>query len=65
MVQSFNPEAKCWINGSMGDFLQAEGAVDEAGPTQEFLWLLMMAPRDSTLFAVPQNSKNLSLDSHG
>lgn len=49
----------------MDDFMQAEGSVDEGGPTREFFRLLMMALKDSTLFTGPQNSKNLSLDSHG
>ncbi|KAK5623104.1 hypothetical protein CRENBAI_019763 [Crenichthys baileyi] len=48
----------------MDDFMQAEGPVDEVGPTQEFFRLPMMAVKDGTLFTGSQNSKNLSLDSH-
>lgn len=62
--RSFNPEAKLSVV-FMDDFMQAEGSVDEGGPTREFFRLLMMALKDSTLFTGPQNSKNLSLDSHG
>ncbi|XP_028454088.1 uncharacterized protein LOC114568671 isoform X3 [Perca flavescens] len=61
--RSFNPEAKLSVI-FMDDFMQAEGSVDEGGPTREFFRLLMMALRDSALFTGPQNSKNLSLDSH-
>lgn len=62
--RSFNPEAKLSVV-FMDDFMQAEGSVDEGGPTREFFRLLMMALKDGTLFTGPQNSKNLSLDSHG
>lgn len=61
--RSFNPESKLSVI-FMDDFMQAEGSVDEGGPTREFFRLLMMALKDSTLFTGPQNSKNLSLDSH-
>ena len=58
-ARSFNPEAK-WSVMFMDDFLQAEGAVDEGDPTQEFFWVLMVALRDSTLFTGPQNSMALT-----
>ncbi|XP_028424198.1 G2/M phase-specific E3 ubiquitin-protein ligase-like isoform X1 [Perca flavescens] len=61
--RSFNPEAKLSVI-FMDDFMQAEGSVDKGGPTRGFFRLLMIALRDSTLFTGPQNSKNLSLDSH-
>lgn len=62
--RSFNPEAKVSVV-FMDDSMQAEGAVDEGGPSREFFRLLMMAMKESTLFTGPENNKNLSLDSHG
>lgn len=62
--RSFKPEAKLSVV-FMDDLMQAEGAVDEGGPTREFFRLLMIALKDSTLFTGPENSKILSLDSHG
>ncbi|XP_056615096.1 G2/M phase-specific E3 ubiquitin-protein ligase-like [Triplophysa dalaica] len=61
--RSFNPEAKISVV-FMDDSMQAEGAVDEGGPSREFFRLLMMAIKESTLFTGPENNKNLSLDSH-
>lgn len=57
--RSFNPEAKLSVI-FMDDFMQAEGSVDEGGPTRGFFRLL------SEIAAYLQgHSKNLSLDSHG
>ncbi|XP_038558238.1 G2/M phase-specific E3 ubiquitin-protein ligase-like isoform X2 [Micropterus salmoides] len=56
--RSFNPEAKLSVI-FMDDFMQAEGSVDEGGPTRGFFRLL------SEIAAYLQgHSKNLSLDSH-
>ncbi|KAM4521337.1 unconventional myosin-VIIa-like, partial [Fundulus diaphanus] len=40
---------------------QSEGAVDDGGPSREFLRLLVAALRDSRYFEGPEGSKNLSL----
>ncbi|XP_035990305.1 G2/M phase-specific E3 ubiquitin-protein ligase-like [Fundulus heteroclitus] len=42
-----------------------EGAVDDGGPSREFLRLLVVAIRDSKYFSGPEDSKNLSLVSQG
>ncbi|XP_024118464.1 G2/M phase-specific E3 ubiquitin-protein ligase [Oryzias melastigma] len=47
----------------MDEMSQAEGAVDEGGPTREFFRLLMMKIRDSMLFSGPEEEKYLNLDS--
>lgn len=49
----------------MDEMSQAEGAVDEGGPTREFFRLLMMKIRDSMLFSGPEEEKYLNLDSDG
>lgn len=62
--RSFNPGARISVV-FMDETMQAEGAVDEGGPSREFYRLLMMAIKDSTLFTGPEDKKNLSLDCHG
>ncbi|KAF6726454.1 G2/M phase-specific E3 ubiquitin-protein ligase [Oryzias melastigma] len=47
----------------MDEMSQAEGAVDEGGPTREFFRLLMIKIRDSMLFSGPEEEKYLNLDS--
>ncbi|XP_035990293.1 G2/M phase-specific E3 ubiquitin-protein ligase-like [Fundulus heteroclitus] len=44
---------------------QSEGAVDDGGPSREFLRLLVAALRDSRYFEGPEGSKNLSLVHRG
>lgn len=43
----------------------AEGAVDDGGPTREFCRLLMKDIQNRCLFEGPDHSKLLALDSHG
>ncbi|XP_077091738.1 uncharacterized protein LOC143744240 [Siphateles boraxobius] len=45
------------------DTKEAEGAVDGGGPTREYLRLLLKAVQQSSIFAGPENSKRLRLDS--
>ncbi|XP_041823681.1 G2/M phase-specific E3 ubiquitin-protein ligase [Melanotaenia boesemani] len=61
--RTFSPEARLSLV-FLDDSMQAEGAVDEGGPSREFFRLLLRAIKDSTLFTGPESSKNLSLDSH-
>ncbi|XP_013888119.1 uncharacterized protein LOC106535614 [Austrofundulus limnaeus] len=44
---------------------ESEGAVDDGGPSREFLRLLVAALRDSRYFEGPEDRKNLSLVSRG
>ncbi|XP_054876983.1 uncharacterized protein LOC129352142 [Poeciliopsis prolifica] len=43
----------------------AEGAVDEGGPTREYLRLLMRAIHQSNVFEGHENNRQLALDTHG
>ena len=42
-----------------------EGAVDDGGPTREFVRLLMNSVLNSTFFAGSMEEKSLALDSQG
>lgn len=42
-----------------------EGAVDDGGPTREFLRLLVVSIRDSRYFSGPDDARNLSLVGRG
>ena len=42
-----------------------EGAVDDGGPTREFLRLLVIALKDSHFFCGPEDARNLALLSTG
>lgn len=44
---------------------QGEGAVDNGGPTREFLTLLMKSVLNSRFFMGPSDNKNLALDAVG
>lgn len=60
----FNPEAKLDIV-----FVDAEengeGAVDEGGPTREYLRLLMRAIQQSSIFQGHKKDRSLALDTQG
>ncbi|XP_041830782.1 uncharacterized protein LOC121633001 [Melanotaenia boesemani] len=60
----FNPCHRLMIT-FVDDEGQSEGAVDDGGPSREYLRLLISALRDSRYFEGPESSKNLSLVPRG
>lgn len=61
--RQFNP--KCKLDKPKCKCGQGEGAVDNGGPTREFLALLMKELLNSLFFVGPVWRKNLGLDSIG
>ncbi|TRY65131.1 hypothetical protein DNTS_022286, partial [Danionella cerebrum] len=61
--QRFNPQAKLDVV-----FVDAgenvEGAIDEGGPTREYLRLLMRAIHQANIFQGPEKDRSLALDTH-
>lgn len=60
----FNPCHRLMIT-FVDDEGLSEGAVDDGGPSREYLRLLLSALRDSRYFEGPEGSKNLSLVPRG
>lgn len=60
----FNPEARLDVIFVDSDGV-GEGAVDEGGPTREFLRLLMREIQMSKIFEGPEDNRLLALDTHG
>lgn len=60
----FNPEAKLDVVFVDEDD-NGEGAVDEGGPTREYLRLLMRAVHQSNIFEGHEKDRQLSLDTQG
>ncbi len=60
----FNPEARLDVIFVDSDGV-GEGAVDEGGPTREFLRLLMREIQRSKIFEGPEDNRLLALDTHG
>ncbi|XP_048036146.1 G2/M phase-specific E3 ubiquitin-protein ligase [Megalobrama amblycephala] len=59
----FNPEARLDVIFVDSDGV-GEGAVDEGGPTREFLRLLMREIQMSKIFEGPEDNRLLALDTH-
>lgn len=60
----FNPEAKLDIV-FVDEDNNGEGAVDEGGPTREYLRLLMRAIHESSIFQGHEKNRQLCLDTQG
>lgn len=60
----FTPEAKLDVV-FVDEDLNGEGAVDEGGPTREFLRLLMKAIHDCCIFEGHEKARQLALSTEG
>lgn len=60
----FNPEARLDVIFVDSDGV-GEGAIDDGGPTREYLRLLMREIQISKIFEGPEDNRLLALDTHG